>query len=42
MPPVNKPVVTGNVAYHIRDGKHNLLLKDWNFYLDFADNVLKK
>ena len=42
MPPVNKPVVTGNVAYHIRDGKHNLLLKDWNFFMDFADRCLRK
>ncbi len=40
MPPVNQPVISGNVAYHVRDGKHNLLLKDWNFYMDFADKSL--
>ena len=41
MPAVNTPVVRGNVAYHVRDGKHNLLLKDWNFFMDFADKTLK-
>jgi len=41
MPPLNSPVISGNIAYHIRDGKHNLLLKDWNFFADFADKVLK-
>jgi hypothetical protein len=42
MPPLNTPVQSGQVAYHVRDGEHNLLLKDWNFFMDFADNVLKK
>jgi pimeloyl-ACP methyl ester carboxylesterase len=41
MPPVNRPVVSGKVAYHVRDGSHNLLLKDWNWFMDFGDRVLK-
>jgi len=41
MPPLNKPVIGGKVAFHIRDGAHNLLLKDWNWFMDFADVVLK-
>jgi hypothetical protein len=40
-PPVNSPLSSGKVAYHVRDGVHNLLLKDWNFFMDFADNILK-
>ncbi len=40
MPHLNTTLISGKVAYHIRDGKHNLLLKDWNFFMDFADNVL--
>lgn len=34
-------VVHGNgMHYHLREGKHNLVLTDWTHYLDFADNVL--
>jgi pimeloyl-ACP methyl ester carboxylesterase len=41
MPPLNIPVTSGKVAYHVRDGVHNMLLKDWNWFLDFGDTVLK-
>jgi len=41
MPPLNTPVKSGNVAYHVRDGVHNMLLKDWNWFMDFGDTVLK-
>ncbi len=41
MPAINTRSQSGKVAYHIRDGGHNLLLKDWNFYMDFADEVFK-
>jgi Heparinase II/III-like protein len=41
MPPLNKQVISGRVAFHIRDGAHNLLLKDWNWFMDFADKVLR-
>lgn len=41
MPALNTPVSSGKVAYHIRDGEHNLTLKDWNFFMDFADKVFK-
>jgi len=41
MPPLNKPVRSGSVAYHIRDGVHNMLLKDWNWFMDFGDKILK-
>jgi pimeloyl-ACP methyl ester carboxylesterase len=39
MPPMNEPVTSANVGYHIRDGKHDVLLKDWNWFMDFADKV---
>jgi hypothetical protein len=36
MPPLNQPV--GNsIRYHIRDGQHDVLLYDWQQYLNFAD-----
>jgi len=41
MPPLNKQVIRGRVGFHIRNGSHNLLLKDWNWFMDFADLVLK-
>lgn len=41
MPPMNMPVISGKTAYHVRDGVHNLLLKDWNWFMDFSDKVLK-
>jgi len=42
LPPLNTPVHSGNVAYHIRNGIHDLTLKDWNFFMDFADETFKK
>jgi hypothetical protein len=42
MPPMNTPFFSGHVAYHVREGVHNMLLKDWNFFMDFADIVMKK
>lgn len=41
MPPLNKQVISGRVGFHIRDGVHNMLLKDWSWFMDFADIVLK-
>ena len=41
MPPLNKQVISGRVGFHIRDGVHNMLLKDWSWFMDFTDIVLK-
>ncbi len=41
VPPINTQVTCGNVGFHIRDGEHNLKLVDWNFFMDFADEVWK-
>jgi len=41
MPPLNVQVKSGKTGFHIRDGGHNLLLKDWNWFMDFADMVWK-
>lgn len=42
IPAVDHPVISGNVAYHVREGKHDLLLKDWNFFMDFAYHCMSK
>jgi len=39
MPPLNKQIINGNTGFHIRDGSHDMLLKDWKWFMDFADRV---
>ena len=41
MPTLNVQVKSGKTGFHIRDGGHNMLLKDWNWFMDFADMVWK-
>lgn len=37
MPQVDVPVTNGRMGYHIRTGKHDITLYDWERYMDFAD-----
>jgi hypothetical protein len=37
MPPVDHPLIQGDVAYHIRTGKHDVTAYDWDQYLNFLD-----
>jgi len=39
MPRLDTQVVNGPRAYHVRSGRHNLTLSDWNHYMDFADTL---
>ena len=39
-PGVEQPVTKGRTGYHIRAGRHEILLYDWLRYLDFADKNL--
>lgn len=41
-PGIEQPVSTGSMGYHIRKGKHDILLYDWSNYMDFADRVFGK
>ena len=37
LPGLNSPRHAGAIGFHVRPGGHNLLVTDWNFYMDFAD-----
>jgi hypothetical protein len=41
MPALNRPVGE-TIGYHIRTGKHDLTLYDWQRYLDFADRHFRR
>jgi hypothetical protein len=41
MPPVNEQVISGKVGYHVREGGHNMLVEDWERFMNFADRVWK-
>ena len=41
MPEIGKPLHTGSIGYHIREGRHNLRGDDWGHFLDFADRHWK-
>ena len=40
MPALSTPLL-GTVAYHIRPGKHDVTLYDWQCYMDFAAAYFK-
>ena len=37
MPPVNQPVLSGQIGYHIRSGEHAITAYDWEQYIRFAN-----
>jgi hypothetical protein len=41
LPPANQPVGE-TIRYHIRTGKHNITLYDWQQYITFANQQFKK
>lgn len=41
LPPVNTPVSSEIMGYHLREGKHDIVLYDWQQYITFADRFLK-
>lgn len=41
LPPVNTPISLDIKGYHLRQGKHDIVLYDWQQYVAFADRFLK-
>jgi hypothetical protein len=41
MPKPEQPSIEGYVGYHIRTGKHDITLYDWQQYIKFADKYFK-
>ena len=41
MPPLDNPIHSGRIGYHIRTGGHNLTEYDWQRYMDFVDKHWK-
>ncbi len=41
-PPVGKPILDGDIGYHIRAGGHSIEPFDWTTFIDFADRHLKE
>ena len=42
MPAVNRPTLDGAIGFHLRPGKHDVTLYDWQQFLAFADRHLKR
>lgn len=40
-PKVNEPVISGQLGYHMRTGKHDVTRYDWERFMDFADRYFK-
>ena len=41
-PPVETPSLKGNIGFHNRHGKHDIVSYDWAQYIAFADKYFKK
>ena len=41
-PPIDTPLITGDLGFHYHTGAHIMSTSDWKAFLDFADAHLKK
>jgi hypothetical protein len=41
IPGANSPVIGEHMAYHLREGGHNLTEYDWNCFMDYSDKYMK-
>jgi hypothetical protein len=41
LPPLDTPLITGELGFHYHTGGHTITAADWKAFLDFADKYLK-
>lgn len=41
LPPVDQPLLTGSIGYHVRSGNHDITRYDWEQFIKFADKHFK-
>ena len=41
LPPAGAAVRAGRMGYHLREGRHDIMLFDWEHFISFADKFLK-
>ena len=41
LPPLDKPVTSGDLAFHYHSSGHTAVPADWKAFLDFADRHFK-
>jgi len=40
-PPIDTPLISGDLGFHYHTGGHTITASDWNAFLDFADKYFK-
>jgi len=40
-PPIDTPIITGDLGFHYHTGGHAITASDWNAFLDFADKYFR-
>jgi hypothetical protein len=40
-PPIDTPIITGDLGFHYHTGGHTITASDWNAFLDFVDKYFK-
>lgn len=42
IPPENNQVISGPVGFHLRPGEHDMIVQDWNYFIDYVNKFFKR